>query len=144
MSDARDRLREELLVAHARHHRRRRAQRNAVRGGGTLAAVALVAMLAVRLDPAPSPDVPAPDLARGPESTAPLIQIVHTRPGALERFAAPPPRRQITIVDDTTLINTLHDFGYPTGLIRRGHTVQLSADIPIRDPGAQPIVPGVS
>ena len=69
---------------------------------------------------------PRPELMQ--PSPTPGAQIVHTDPGAAERYRATPQPLVVTI-DDAQLVRTLIEIGRPAGLIRIGERVALSAAV---------------
>jgi hypothetical protein len=145
----------DLQAAVVRHGRRRRMQRFAVRGAGTLAVVLLAGTILVRTWPATEPtrivEAPAPREPVGPRG--PFPEILETKPGALDRYSILPwPQSAGQIIDDHQLVTILADIGRPAGLIRAQGDIRLTADVtdaaiaaatPRADvPGAEPPEPG--
>jgi hypothetical protein len=141
----------DLQAAVVRRGHRRRMQRYATRGAGTLVLLVLAGTVLVKTWPAAGPmrivEAPAPREPQGVERSSP--QILETRPGALERYSVLPrsePGGQI--IDDRQLVAMLADMGRPAGLIRAEGHARLTADVTdaamavvtpgTGDPGSQP------
>lgn len=124
----------ELIAAMESHHRTRAVRRNIA---VLSAAALLVAGAAYFVASASSGDrdmgAPAPTqvAASNAEREEPVVmRVVHvqTDPGVLDRYrAAPPPL--IVRVDDAALLETLEQFDRPTGLVRMGDDVFLTASV---------------
>lgn len=133
----------ELTEAMGRIHGRRRRARRAIAGAAVVALIA-IAILVVhpllsttrlpreyvagsgdRLIDSPTvvPDIPA-----GPR----LITIVRTDPAVLDRLGANPTSSAV-ILDDRSLLAALKAIDRPTGLIRFGNEVHLTAAVTDRD-----------
>lgn len=122
-------------------HRKRR-RRRAIGGAALLIGAAAVAAI-VGLPSQPSRSAPAPvAIVTGPdESSRPnprdatekprrsfVFDYVETSPGIVERYIARGTGRTV-IIDDETLVTELAAINRPSGLVRRGDRVWLTADI---------------
>jgi len=116
----------ELLVQMQRLHRRRRSQRTAAASACMVAMLIGLSLLAM---PARRPSADTPILADAPTPASKIsIEIVRTDPSILDRFAARPTSRAV-LLDDEALLDELAAMGRPTGLIRVGDRVWLTADV---------------
>lgn len=130
-----------LQEAVVRRGRVRRSRRRIANGVGTVAILALVVIgitsiqrpdAAPRITDsgkAPSVSDPAtPTIA--PDSTRVAIEYVETEPGVLARYrAADTVDVSRYTVSDYKVVEILHDIGRPTGIIRKGEHVRLTAAV---------------
>jgi len=129
----------ELVVTMDRIHRRHRARRRTVACAGIVLLIASLAVLAlspaqrrpregtlVRDDDLEEP-ITVP-VGVEPTESGPRDWIVHTDPAILQRVAVTPTVR-ILRVDDDGLLDMLAAMNRPTGLIRCGGRVRLTAEV---------------
>jgi hypothetical protein len=128
----------ELLEAMQQTQRQRRARRRVLAAGGCACVLGIVvwAVSVNVLRPAASERVASNPLDAEQRTTLPLpaarpacvTTIVQTDPSVLER-CRPAPTDRVVWIDDTTLLRTLASVNRPTGLIRIGDRVRLSAPV---------------
>ena len=135
----RDAMLDELteVVTETRRTRKRR-RRALAAGGGTAVALFLLVLLTLpagldhsgeaRLVRNPGPAAPVEQTTQTDHQPACAIAMVQTDPDILPRHVAEP-RHIVIVMDDRALLDTLAAMGRPTGLIRFGQQVQLSAPV---------------
>jgi hypothetical protein len=132
----RDAMLGELVGVMQQHHRQRKLRRSVAAIGATVLLVACGLYYAASAN-SNMPAAPARIVQHEPvEETAPLpspavvvrIARVETQPGIAERYRAEA-SNIVVAIDDTELLETLQRYDRPTGLVRMGGEVFLTASV---------------
>lgn len=135
----RDAMLHELDAAMRRRNVRRAALRIAARAAPLVLIGALIWGRMAASPSIPSRGNPGGTIeareAAGPNSLAPLVQIVQTDRGIVGRYSLEHAESRVQVISDSELQSLLATIGKPTGLVRVGAKVILATDLTRRSLG---------
>lgn len=131
----RQRMHDELIEAMTKLHRRRHVRRRTLVAAVLLLPLLFGALVLVKPSAAPpalptivegEPRLPHPQPGDARPS---LVQVVHTDPSVIDRYAYSASDSTVTWIDDQQLLQELAALGRPAGIVRMNGRAWLTMDV---------------